>query len=116
MLVLLLLLSLMILRSRNKRKHAGASIEGHAALSAGAAGGAPAIGSGADLEQQMEARLAEQAAMKARMDAEALNSLKLPQITTKKAEVLTKHISAESKKDPASMAHLVRTWLSEQER
>lgn len=122
LLVLLLLVSFMMLRGRNKRKKsASASVEGPAALASGAAGGAhgagaqAAIESGPGLEQQMEAKLAEQAAAKARLEAEALNSLKLPQVTTKKAEVLNKHISAEAKKDPASMAHLVRTWLNEQE-
>jgi flagellar M-ring protein FliF len=117
LLVLLLLMTALILRSRNKqRKHAAVSVEGPAALSAGATGGAGVIESGPGLEQQMEAKLAEQSAMKARLDAEALNSLKLPPVTSKKAEVLNKHICAEAKKDPASMAHLVRTWLNEQER
>ena len=116
MLVLLLLVSFLFLRGRGKRnKGASASVGGPAALTAGAATQPAAIEDGPGLEQQMEAKLAEQAATRARLDAEALNSLKLPQIATKKTEVLNKHISAEAKKDPAGMAHLVRTWLSEQE-
>jgi flagellar M-ring protein FliF len=116
MLILLLLVSFLFLRSRGKRKKsASVSVGGPVELTAGAAAQPAAIEGGPDLEQQMEAKLAEQAATRARLDAEALNSLKLPQIATKKTEVLNKHISAEAKKDPAGMAHLVRTWLSEQE-
>ncbi len=37
--------------------------------------------------------------------------LKLPAVSTKKTEVLTKHIAAEAKKDPAAMAQVVRSWL-----
>jgi flagellar biosynthesis/type III secretory pathway M-ring protein FliF/YscJ len=42
-----------------------------------------------------------------------LNSLKVQPVTTKKTEVLTKHIAEETKKDPAAMAQIVRGWLSE---
>ena len=47
------------------------------------------------------------------MEAEALNALKLPQITTKKSEVLTKHIGEAAKKDPTLMVHVLRSWLEE---
>src|SRR6185437_1269608 len=57
-------------------------------------------------EQHLETQLAEQAAEKARQEAEALMKLKLPAVSTKKTEVLTKHISAEVKKDPALMAQV----------
>ena len=50
---------------------------------------------------ELEAQLAEQAAEKAGMDAEALMKLKLPAVATKKTEVLTKHIAAEAKRIPA---------------
>ncbi|MCE5310508.1 MAG: flagellar M-ring protein FliF [Acidobacteriales bacterium] len=116
LLLLILLVSVLILKARKRRKKVvEASIEGPAALTAGDAGAPAAIEKGPDLEQQMAAKLAEQAAMKDRLEAEALNSLKLPQVTTKKTEVLTKHINTEAKKDPGSMAHLVRTWLNERE-
>jgi flagellar M-ring protein FliF len=77
------------------------------------ASGIPAIGEAADsLDQQIEARLAEQAAEKARQTAEVLGAMKLATVTTKKTEVLTKQIAAEAKKDPQSMAHVVRSWLN----
>jgi flagellar M-ring protein FliF len=65
-----------------------------------------------DVERQIEERLAEQTAEHSRKEAEALMALKLPAQSTKKTEILTKHIVAEAKKDPASMAHVIRSWLN----
>ena len=59
----------------------------------------------------MHTRMAEQAAEKAKQEVEALMKLKLPEVSTKKTEVLTKHIAAETKKDPTAMAQVMRTWL-----
>ncbi len=69
-----------------------------------------------DLEKQLQSKLAEQTAAKEKQASEALNFLKIQPVTTKKTEVLTKHISEEAKKDPTSMAYIVRTWLNEPER
>jgi len=65
-----------------------------------------------DLQRKMEAQMAEQAALQARRDAEELMKLKMPGVSTKKTEVLTKHIAAEAQKDPALMAQVVRSWLN----
>ncbi len=65
-----------------------------------------------DAQRQIEARLAEQVAEQSRKEAEAILSLKIPAASTKKTDVLTKHISAEAKKDPQAMAHVVRSWLN----
>ena len=73
---------------------------------------AAAEGQGEDLNKQIEAQLAEQAALRQKQEADALNALKLPPVT-KKAEVLTKHISEQAKKDATSMAHVLRSWMSE---
>ena len=64
------------------------------------------------LEQQIEHQLAEQNALRKKQEADALNALKLPPVT-KKAEVLTKHIAEQAKKDSASMAHVLRAWMSD---
>src|SRR5262249_42461003 len=61
-----------------------------------------------DVERQIEARLAAQAQEKAQQEAEALLQLKMPAVSTKKTDVLTKHIAAEAKKDPTAMAQVVR--------
>lgn len=83
------------------------------ALSAGAQG-APELPEGPTVEEQMQERLSEHAALKAQMEAEALSSLKIPKVKTKKAEVMTKHLGDEAQKDPVAMAQLVRTWLHEE--
>ena len=64
------------------------------------------------LQSQIEGRLAEQAALRQKQEADALNSLTLPPVT-KKTAVLTKHISEQAKKDSASMAHVLRAWMAE---
>ena len=67
------------------------------------------------VSKEMEAKLAEQQALREKQAQEVLNSLKLPQVSTKKTEVLAKHVAEEAKKDPAVTAHLIRTWLHEGE-
>lgn len=69
-----------------------------------------------EMQHQMEAQMAEQQAAQARQQAEELMKLKLPVVATKKTEVLTKHISSESKKDPTAMAQVVRSWLNGEDR
>jgi flagellar M-ring protein FliF len=64
------------------------------------------------IQTQLEGRMAEQAAERARLEAEALMSLKFPAVGTKKTEVLTKHIATEVQKESAAMAQVVRTWLN----
>lgn len=71
-----------------------------------------AIEAGPTIEQELEAKMAEQAALKEKQAREVLNTLKLPPVTTKKAEVLVKSISAEAKKDPSAMLQVIRTWLN----
>lgn len=73
----------------------------------------------AEAQQQFEdkthALLAANEADRERAEAEALAALRLPP-NTKKSEVLKKVIVEDSKKDPARMAQLVRTWLNEKSR
>jgi flagellar M-ring protein FliF len=64
------------------------------------------------MQKQLEGKMAEQAAQHAQKEAEELMKLSLPDVVTKKTEVLTKHISAETKKDPALMAQVVRSWIN----
>ena len=62
--------------------------------------------------KKIESQLAEQAALRQKQEAEALSALKLPS-ATKKAEVLTKHIAEQAKKDATPMAHVLRSWMSD---
>lgn len=88
-----------LIRRKKSRK---VSAEGNKELNPGTAGA----------DKQLEARLAEQVAEQQRLEAEAMAALQLPAITSKKADVLVKHISGEVKKDPAAMAQVVRSWLN----
>jgi flagellar M-ring protein FliF len=99
--VLALIAGVILLRKRSKAKRI-AVVQENAAIE----GRRPGAG-----QKMLEAQLADNAAEQARLEAEALSSLKLP-AKTKKTEVLIKHITAETKKDPNAQAHVVRTWLN----
>jgi flagellar M-ring protein FliF len=71
-----------------------------------------ASGTGESLNARIENQLAEQTAARQKQETDALNALKLPPVT-KKAEVLTKHIGEQAKKDSTSMAHVLRSWMTE---
>jgi flagellar M-ring protein FliF len=87
---------------RGRKKKGSATVGGERQLNS-------AVG---DAEREMEGRLAEQVAAAQRQEAEAILSLKIPTISTKKTDILTKHIASEVKKDPVAMAHVVRNWLN----
>jgi flagellar M-ring protein FliF len=68
----------------------------------------------ASAQKDLETRMAGQAGEQARKDAEAMLQLRLPEVQTKKTEVIKKHLVAEAKKDPTAMANVVRSWLNGQ--
>jgi len=92
------------LRSRKRRPQA---------TTAPALGSADAAAISASLDDQIQTRLAEQAQLEHRMEQEALSSIKLPKVTTKKTEVLLKQAKELSKKDGSIGAHVLRTWVGE---
>jgi flagellar M-ring protein FliF len=98
----LLLALLVVIVRMGKSSRPGAEVPGELA-----AGATPD-----QIQGQIESRLAEQAAQRQRQENEALNALAAPPVT-KKTTVLAKHISEQAKKDSASMAHVLRTWMSE---
>jgi flagellar M-ring protein FliF len=101
--VLVLLLGMgFFLWKRSRKKKSGATVDGKGQIAS------PTDAAG----KELEARLQEQMAEQQRQEAEAMLSLKLPAVSTKKSDVLVKHIAAEVKKDPAAMAHVVRSWLN----
>ena len=99
------------MKSRSKKKKIAAE---EVAKALAAAEQSKATMTPEDAEKQLEGRMAEQAANQAKQQAEELLKLQLPAVSTKKTEVLTKHISMETKKDPTAMAQVVRSWLSGQ--
>jgi flagellar M-ring protein FliF len=101
------LLTLLVVVFRLLRRHPAESVEMAQQLAAAA--------SGESLNARIESQLAEQTAARQKQETDALNALKLPPVT-KKAEVLTKHIGEQAKKDSTSMAHVLRAWMSEPKR
>lgn len=94
------------LRMIRRRKHA--QVEMDRQLEAGEQVDGMSIN---ETVKKVELQIAEQAAARERSELEALNALKLPTVTTKKAEVLTKHLNEEAKKDPKVMAQIIRSWI-----
>lgn len=99
-----LIAGFMVMRRRGAKRKL--TVEQTAALEAGK------NPSPEDVTREIEAKLAGQAAEKARQEVEQLLALKIPVVKTKKTEVLTKHIASEAKGEPANLAHVVRTWLN----
>ena len=89
----------LLLRMR-RRKPTGAQVAGAAALKA---------------SESFEGQLASRAASQERLEAEALNALKLPSAGANKSEILSKHLKGTVKEDPATSAQLLRTWIHENE-
>ena len=100
-LVVLLATVVWLLKRRGKKKKI-------AAESAAAA----IEGKGADASRQMEAILAGNMADKDRKNAEAMASLKAPETSTKKTDILKKHIAEEVMKNPQGMTQIIRSWLN----
>jgi flagellar M-ring protein FliF len=67
------------------------------------------------VENQMESQLAERDALQAQMDAQALSSLKLAPVITKKAEVFAKHLREKIAKEPDISVQILRNWIREEE-
>lgn len=109
--LLLLLTGIVVLLMRSGKKGKTKAVQMAAQLEA--ASGRKAIEEPAtDVKKELESKLAENALLKESQARDVLASLKLPTVTTKKTEVLVKHIGAEAKKDPAVMAQVIRSWLS----
>ena len=102
--------------SRRRTGGGTAEVTGPAALTAGEGAMAAAGGSrNPGLEQQIESKLAEHEALQQKMDAQALNSLKLSPVITKKAEVFAKHLREKIKTEPEVSAQILHTWIREEE-
>ena len=109
MLFLIVGFLVMLSKMRNKKRVAAELAAEALGAARAAANAGPSV---ADAQKNLEARMANQVGEQARKDAEAMIQLKLPEVQTKKTEVIKKHIAAEAKKDPTAMAQVVRTWLN----
>jgi flagellar M-ring protein FliF len=113
--VLLVAVVFLFLRSRRKKKHGKAEITGQAALPQGAGGAPEAIPAESGLEQSIESKLAERERLQQKMEADALNHLKLAPVITKASEVLAKHLREKVKKESEVTAQILRSWIREEE-
>jgi flagellar M-ring protein FliF len=95
-----------------RRKTRGAKLQATAQTALPPGGVPTAEHSAEDTRKRLEGQIAQRQAESARQEVEALMSLKMPVVKTKKTEVLIKHIGAETKNDPGVMARVVRTWLN----
>ena len=111
--VVLLFLAAGLLRSR--KRFAPAEVTGPTALPAGGDAAARPGLPGGNVEQQIESQLAERDALQQKLDAQALSSLRLAPVITKKAEVLAKHLREKISKEPEVSAQILRTWIREEE-
>ncbi|HVX66556.1 MAG TPA: flagellar basal-body MS-ring/collar protein FliF [Bryobacteraceae bacterium] len=99
------------LRRRKQKQVAIAAALAAAKAPAGAL--APGESPADAAKRELEAKLANRQSEQARLDAEALSSLQLPAVTSKRSEVLSKHIGESVGKDPVAAAQILRTWLNE---
>jgi flagellar M-ring protein FliF len=76
---------------------------------------APGVGDGkTTADNQIEQQLAENEAHQSQLESEAMNRLKLP-ASTRKTEVLVKHIRDSVHKDSMNATNVLRSWISEAE-
>jgi flagellar M-ring protein FliF len=106
----------LILAAALMRRRTAPAMEASAPAALPAApGAAPAQISqpASQLEQQLEAKLAEREAQQQKLDAQALNALKLAPAITKTSEVLAKHLREKVKEEPDLSAHVLQSWIRE---
>ncbi len=114
----LLVLGIVVSLFRRKRRKQDASSAPTASAtlpSPGANSSSPALPAPGQVESQIESQLAERDALQARMDAQALSSLKLAPVITKKAEVFAKHLRDKIGKEPDIAVQILRGWIREEE-
>jgi flagellar M-ring protein FliF len=73
--------------------------------------GAPSV----SVEKRIEEHIAEREALQQKMDEQALASLKLAPVITKKAEVFAKHLREKILKEPDISVQILRSWIREDE-
>jgi len=107
---------LFLLAKLLRRKRAGSvEVAGEAALSAGESPAARAALAASAAQQDLESQLAEREALQQKAETQALSSLKLAPVITKKAEILAKHLREKISKEPEVSAQILRTWIREEE-
>jgi flagellar M-ring protein FliF len=114
--VLLLASVALVIRHKRRKKQAPPAPSTPATLPASGSPAAPtSLPAPGHLEEQIESQLAERDALQAKIDAQALSSLKLAPVITKKAEVFAKHLRDKISKEPEVSVQILRSWIREEE-
>ena len=101
---------------KGRKKSAASAVSAPATLPpSGASASSPALPAPNQVENQIESQLAERDALQAKADAQALSSLKLAPVITKKAEVFAKHLRDKIAKEPDISVQILRDWIREEE-
>ena len=109
-----LVLAALIFMIFRRKKPAKGSVQTTAALPGHAIAGAIAGPGGQDVvRSQIQDKLAAQQALQAQAEESALLNLKLPTVSSKKSEVLVKHLRESVTKDTPGSANILRSWLTE---
>jgi flagellar M-ring protein FliF len=112
---LVLLLAVVILVLMLRRKKGKPEVQTQSALPGRRTEPKTIAGTGPSASSQMEAKIAERESQQRLLETEALNALKLPPVATKKAEVLTRHLRDNIKKDPGVGAQVLLGWMRDGE-
>jgi flagellar M-ring protein FliF len=111
--LLLVGLVFLYLKRRKKKKGISAETATEAIEGKAAAVGTKQIPPAEEVD--LEKKAAEDLALAEQQAREVLGAIRLPDTTTKKGEVLKRHIREEIKKSPEAIAHVLRTWLNASE-
>lgn len=99
--------------SRRGKRRSAAKVEVQPALPAGEAPPSAIAASG--VEKQIGSPPAGREEMQQKLEAQALNALKLAPAITKTSEVMAKHLREKIKQEPEISAQILRTWIREEE-
>jgi flagellar M-ring protein FliF len=110
--VIVLLAGGLIFALSRKRRSRRAEDMSPAALAQGVPGGAAALDGKTQGDRHMEQQIADNDARQALLESEELNRIKLPE-STRKTEVLVKHIRDSVQKDSMNATNVLRTWISD---
>jgi flagellar biosynthesis/type III secretory pathway M-ring protein FliF/YscJ len=111
--IVLLLAGFLLSRRRKPRTEVEATAP--AALPAAAETPGAVTAPPISVEKQLEAKLAERDALQEKMDEQALTAIKIAPVITKAAEVFAKHLREKIHQDPGVSAHILRSWIREEQ-
>ena len=113
--VLLLVIGAFLFLRKRRKKAAVAAVSTQTALSASDESAPERLPAAGEVQTQIESKLAERDLMQAKADAQALNSLKLAPVITKKAEVFANYLREKIAKEPDISVQILRDWIREEE-